>query len=162
MRMLRRLLALCLCTVLASTASAQPSPAPTSPPSSSAQENPAPTPPPDYTYAAEGRRDPFVRTVGRSAAPTLNLNVRAEGIAGVLVSEVVVRGFLESRGSWVAMVGAPNGRSYTLRQGDRLMDGVIRTITADAVVILQDVNDPLSSVKQREVRKYLRGGEQVR
>jgi hypothetical protein len=72
-----------------------------------------------------------------------------------------VRGFLESRGAWVAMVGAPDGRSYTLREGDRLMDGTVRAITSEAIVLLQEVKDPLSPAKQREVRKYLRGGEQV-
>jgi hypothetical protein len=30
-------------------------------------------------------------------------------------------------------------------------------VTAQAVILLQDVNDPLSLEKQREVRKYLRG-----
>ena len=40
-----------------------------------------------------------------------------------------------------------------------LADGTIRTITAEAVIIQQQVNDPLSLEKQREVRKFLRGGE---
>ena len=35
-------------------------------------------------------------------------------------------------------------------------------MTAQAVVILQEVNDPLSLAKQREVRKLLRGGEEVK
>ncbi len=127
----------------------------------SGQESAAPAPPPNYIYSPDGRRDPFVRTAGRFVAPSPNGNARPLGIAGLLVAEIVVRGFLESRGAWVAMVGAPDGRNYTLRTGDRLMDGVIRTITSEAVVILQDVNDPLSREKQREVRKYLRGGEQA-
>jgi Tfp pilus assembly protein PilP len=122
----------------------------------------APAPAPNYTYSPEGRRDPFVRTVGRSfATPSLSPNARPQGIPGLLVAEIVVRGFLESRGAWVAMVGAPDGRSYTLREGDRLMDGTVRAITSEAIVLLQEVKDPLSPAKQREVRKYLRGGEQV-
>lgn len=55
------------------------------------------------------------------------------------------------------MIGLPSGRSYTVRPGDRLMDGTVRTITAQAVVLMQEVNDPLSLEKQREVRKFLRG-----
>ena len=47
-------------------------------------------------------------------------------------------------------------KTYIVRTGDRLSDGTIRTITADAMVILQQVNDPLSQQKQREVRKMLR------
>jgi len=44
----------------------------------------------------------------------------------------------------------------------KLADGVIRQITANSVVILQEVNDPLSLEKQREVRKFLRGGDEVK
>ena len=36
------------------------------------------------------------------------------------------------------------------------LDGVVRAITADSLVCLQDVNDPLSLTKQREVRMTLR------
>ena len=36
------------------------------------------------------------------------------------------------------------------------MDGTIRAITNQAVVLMQEVNDPLSLEKQREVRKSLR------
>jgi predicted ATPase len=37
---------------------------------------------------------------------------------------------------------------------------VITRITAQGLVILQEVNDPLSLVKQREVRKNLRSAEE--
>ena len=67
-----------------------------------------------------------------------------------------VRGILESRGGFVAMIAAPNGRTYNVRPGDRLLDGSVRTITAQAVVFMQEVSDPLSLEKQREVRKPLR------
>ncbi len=36
------------------------------------------------------------------------------------------------------------------------MDGSIKSIAQDAVVFSQDVNDPLSLVKEREVRKTIR------
>jgi hypothetical protein len=35
-------------------------------------------------------------------------------------------------------------------------------VNAASVVILQEVNDPLSLEKQREVRKFLRGGDEVK
>jgi Tfp pilus assembly protein PilP len=120
---------------------------------------PAATPPPNYTYVPQGRRDPFVSLVNRGeetgskAVP----KVRPDGIAGVLVDEVVVKGILQNRGVWVAMIAAPNGRSYSIRPGDRLFDGSVQTITPQAVVLMQDVSDPLKLAKQREVRKYLRG-----
>jgi Tfp pilus assembly protein PilP len=73
-----------------------------------------------------------------------------------------VRGIMQTRGAYVAMVAGADKKIYTVRSGDRLADGVIRQITANSVVILQEVNDPLSLEKQREVRKFLRGGDEVK
>src|SRR5262245_35038724 len=118
----------------------------------------APAPPADYTYDASGRRDPFVSLVKRGAdTHPVAKGARPEGIAGVLVDGGAVRGIMQSRGVWVAMIAAPNGRSYTIRPGDHLMDGSVRAINAQAVMLMQDVSDPLSLEKQREVRKQLRG-----
>ena len=124
-----------------------------------------PTPPPNYEYAAQGRRDPFVSLINRgndgkdTGAATAR---RADGVPGMLTGELTVRGILQTRGAWVAMVSGPDGKVYTVRAGDRLSDGVIRSVTATTVVILQEVNDPLSLEKQREVRKFLRGGGDVK
>ena len=69
---------------------------------------------------------------------------------------------MQTRGTWVAMIAGPDNKVYTVRAGDKLFDGVIREVTATSVVILQEVNDPLSLEKQREVRKFLRGGDEVK
>jgi len=124
---------------------------------------PAPTPPPNYQYDPEGRRDPFLSLFRRGTdALGEQTTKRAEGVAGLMTGELVVRGIIQTRGSWVAMVAGPDGKVFSVRAGDRIGDGVIRTVTAQAVVILQVVNDPLSLEKQREVRKLLRGGEEVK
>jgi Tfp pilus assembly protein PilP len=60
------------------------------------------------------------------------------------------------KGGFIALVQAPDNRTYTVRTGDKVFDGSVRAITQDAVVFSQDVNDPLSLVKQREVRKSIR------
>jgi Tfp pilus assembly protein PilP len=80
----------------------------------------------------------------------------------MLVGELTVRGIMQTRGNWVAMVSGPDNKVYTVRAGDKLADGVVRQVTATSVVILQEVNDPLSLEKQREVRKFLRGGDEVK
>jgi len=46
-----------------------------------------------------------------------------------------------------------------VRPGDKLFDGTVRTVSQTDIVILQQVNDPLSLEKQREVRKVLRQPE---
>jgi Tfp pilus assembly protein PilP len=138
----------------------QPAPAPP------AEKKPdLPVPPPNYEYAVDGRRDPFVSLVSRGDAGEDTGAVtakRAEGVPGMLTGELTVRGIVQTRGAWVAMVSGADGKVYTVRAGDRLADGVIRTVNATTVVILQEVNDPLSLEKQREVRKFLRGGEEVK
>jgi Tfp pilus assembly protein PilP len=78
----------------------------------------------------------------------------------MLVDETTIRGIVASRGSYVAMIQGPDGKTYTVRAGDKLFDGVVRAVTADAVVFVQQVNDPLSLVKQREIRKPLRAVEE--
>jgi Tfp pilus assembly protein PilP len=143
-------------------------PAPPAPGSTAvpAKKADLPTPPPNFEYSPQGRRDPFISLVNRgddgkdgTGAATAK---RAEGVPGMLTGELTVRGIVQTRGTWVAMVAGPDGKVYTVRAGDKLADGVIRQVTATSVVIIQEVNDPLSLEKQREVRKFLRGGEEVK
>ena len=42
------------------------------------------------------------------------------------------------------------------------MDGAVKAITLQGLVIVQDVNDPLSLEKQREVRKLLKSAEEAK
>jgi Tfp pilus assembly protein PilP len=124
-----------------------------------------PAPPANFEYTIEGRRDPFLSLMNRGSDPrgTGNQPVkRAEGVPGLMTTEVTVRGIVHTRGQFVAMVAGADGKVYSIRAGDKLADGVVRQVTAQAVVILQEVNDPLSLEKQREVRKLLRGGEEVK
>ena len=124
-----------------------------------------PTPPPNYEYAPQGRRDPFISLIhqGNEGKDTGAATAkRAEGVPGMLTGELTVRGIVQTRGAWVAMVAGPDGKVYTVRAGDRLADGVIRSVNATTVIVLQEVNDPLSLEKQREVRKFLRGGGDVK
>jgi Tfp pilus assembly protein PilP len=116
-----------------------------------------------YTYAAEGRRDPFVNVLGTGAVDPRTLNTRrGEGLAGVAVNELAVRGLVLINGARVALVQGPDGRNYNVHQGDKLMDGVVKSIVPEGLVIMQDVNDPLSTAKQREVRRLLRSQEEAK
>jgi Tfp pilus assembly protein PilP len=111
-----------------------------------------------YSYDPEGRRDPFVSLVGRGTDPK-RTGERAPGLPGLLVNEVTVKGTMRGRSGYIAMIQASDNKTYIVRAGDRLMDGTVKTVTEDGVVFSQDVNDPLSLVKQREVAKRVRAGE---
>ncbi|MBI2834813.1 MAG: hypothetical protein HYX76_10360 [Acidobacteria bacterium] len=118
----------------------------------------AQTTPEAYSYDPDGRRDPFVSLQARGNDLRAT-SKRPDGIAGLLINEVTIRGIVRNRGSLVAMVQAPDTKTYLLHTADRLFDGVVKTINTDSVIFLQEVNDPLSLIKQREVRKALRAME---
>jgi hypothetical protein len=130
---------------------AKPAPAP-APVAAVAQEG--------YSYRAEGRRDPFVSLLNRGMDPRQR---KAEGLAGLLAADVVLKGILQNRGAFLAIVQGPDGkRQYIVHPNDRFADGVVKAIGADSMLILQEVNDPLSLTKQREIRKTLRAVEEVK
>jgi Tfp pilus assembly protein PilP len=121
-----------------------------------------PPAPENYTYQAEGRRDPFLSLVGSGSEPRAALSRKGEGPAGMTLGEISVRGIVQSRGALVAMVQGPDNKTYIVHQGDKLLDGTIKTITPQGLIVIQEVNDPLSLVKQREVRKLLRSLEDAK
>ncbi len=87
---------------------------------------------------------------------------KGEGPSGLSVNDVSVRGVMESRGALVAMIQGPDNKTYIVHQGDKLLDGTIKTVTPQGLIVIQEVNDPLSLVKQREIRKFLRSVEDVK
>lgn len=131
----------------------------TPPPASGAAADAAPmtTVPEEYSYRPDGRRDPFVSLVGRGLDAAVVR--RGDGLAGLSTAEIAVRGVLRSRGGYVAMVQGPDQKTHIVRANDRLADGTVKSITPQGLVILQEVNDPLSLVQQKEVRKGFPGSE---
>jgi hypothetical protein len=112
---------------------------------------------PGYSYDPAGRRDPFVSLLGRGGDVPAPGAVRAQGLAGMLIGEVTVKGVMKTaKGDFVALLQAPDNHTYIAHSGDKVMDGAVKMITSAEVVFTQDVNDPLSLVKQREVRKSIR------
>jgi len=118
--------------------------------------------PQGFNYTPEGRRDPFVSLLRRGADEHANNGSHVGGLAGIASSEVSLKGTLISHGGYVGILQGLDNKSYIVRVGDKLLDGSIRSITADAMVILQQVNDPLTLEKQREVRKLLRQTEEAK
>jgi Tfp pilus assembly protein PilP len=159
---------------LAATASAQaPAPAaqapaaPAAPPSTSGidtarsilnQEFEAT--PGTYTYDPQGRRDPFVSLLRPVSADT-GPKTRPPGLRGFLISEVALKGIVKTPKGFTAMLMF-NDKSYFVNSGDRLFDGQITAIDATTVTFRQEVTDPLSTVKTRDVKKTLYPSEEAR
>jgi Tfp pilus assembly protein PilP len=153
-------LAMLVATVVSAQQPAQPkpaTPAPVQPPAGQAAQPPAEGPAP-FTYNPDGRRDPFISLLGRGSDPK-SQGARPAGVPGLLINEVSVKGIVRNTSGFVALIQGPDNKTYVVKAGDRLMDGTVKSIVQDAVVFSQDVNDPLSLVKQKEIRKALRSAD---
>jgi Tfp pilus assembly protein PilP len=139
---------------------AKPGQPPTPPAAAQAVEAPKPAPAPDSTwsYDPEDRRDPFMSLLGRGNDPR-DHSARPPGLAGLTIADVTVKGIVRDRAGFIAMLQAPDNKTYIVRPGDKLFDGSVKSIVADKVIFSQDVNDPLSLVKQREIPKPVRPAE---
>jgi hypothetical protein len=116
-----------------------------------------------YDYHADGRRDPFVSLLRRGAdTQRMPVGARPAGLAGLTAGEVNLKGILRGRDGYLGILLGADSRSYIVRAGDRLLDGTVRSIAADSLVIVQQLNDPLAPQKQREVRKSLRQIEEAK
>jgi Tfp pilus assembly protein PilP len=123
-----------------------------------APAQPLPTIDPSYVYEPAGRRDPFISLLGRGE-DTSPKAARPPGLSGLLIGEITVKGVVRDRTGFIAMLQAPDNKTYTVRVGDKLLDGTVKSISQEKVIFSQDVNDPLSLVKQREVPKPVRQAE---
>jgi hypothetical protein len=104
-------------------------------------------------YRGAGRRDPFVPLVGsRILEPR---SCTGPGAASLRVDELALRGIVTVRGVRVALLADPRARSHFLRAGERVCDGVIVSVTPEAVVFDRERDDPLAPERVERVTKRL-------
>jgi type IV pilus assembly protein PilP len=123
-----------------------------------------------YTYNPQGRRDPFV-SLTKPVAADRGPKTRKPGMEGFLIQEVALKGIVRVDGSgtgpaakpgYIAVFLGTDGKSYFVNTGQRLFDGVITAVDATSVNFRQEVTDPLSPVKTRDVKKSLYASEEAR
>ena len=107
------------------------------------------------SYDPGNRRDPFRSLLAPAPGPALR-GPRPEGVAGMLIDEIDLRGIFHTSKGYVAQVAVQNQKkSYLLREGDQLYDGDVLRIDLHSVVFRQIVNDPTVIKPFREVVKKL-------
>jgi Tfp pilus assembly protein PilP len=114
-----------------------------------------------YTYNPMGRRDPFVSLL-KPVSPDQGPKTRRPGMEGFLIQEVALKGIVKTPKGFTAMLLGTDGKSYFVGVGQRLFDGVVTGIDATTVTFRQEVTDPLSTVKSRDVKKTLYPSEEAR
>lgn len=106
-----------------------------------------------YRYDPQGRRDPFRSLIGPT--PKIDAGNRPEGLPGFLIDELKLQGIFKTRQGFTAMMNAPDNKGYSVRVGNKVLDGEVIRITATSVVFRQEVNDPTRIERYREVVKDL-------
>jgi Tfp pilus assembly protein PilP len=112
-----------------------------------------------YVYNPQGRRDPFISLNRRIEGG--ERGVRPQGIEGFLIQELALKGVVKTPEGYISMLEGPDARSYFVRIGQKVYDGVVIAMDGTSVTFRQDVTDPLSPVKTREMRKDLYPSEEA-
>ena len=118
-------------------------------------------PPGGYSYNPMGRRDPFV-SLQKPVEANRGPGSRPPGVKGFLIQEVALKGIVRDKTGYIAILLGTDGKSYSVRVGERLFDGVVTAIDAANITFRQEVTDPLSPVKSRDVKKSLYPSEENR
>ena len=103
----------------------------------------------------------YVVSLLRPVSADTGPKTRPPGLRGFLISEVALKGIVRTPKGFKAMLMF-NDKSYFVNSGERLFDGQITAIDATTVTFRQEVTDPLSTVKTREVKKTLYPSEEAR
>ena len=135
-----------------------PAPNPVAPATAATPTNSVPSlEPQGYDYVAAGRRDPFISLVRRTTqASGTSANPRPTGLGGLSIEQIRMTGVVKGRQGFSAIVKGVDNRTYYVKAGDELYAGKVRAVTADAMFLTQNVNDPLSDAKTREIKRLLR------
>jgi Tfp pilus assembly protein PilP len=112
-----------------------------------------------YAYSSQGRRDPFVSLL-KPVDSNSGKGTRPPGINGFLIQELALKGIVKGPKGYTAMLLGTDNHSYFVTTGQRLFDGVVTAITASTITFRQEVTDPLSTVKSRDVTKSLYPSEE--
>jgi hypothetical protein len=111
-----------------------------------------------FTYDPGNRRDPFKSLLIAPDRPEFR-GPRPEGVPGLLIDEVDLKGIFRTARGYVAQVNASNQKkSYLLKEGDQLYDGDVVSIGKNEVIFKQIVQDPTALKPFREIVKSLNPG----
>lgn len=128
-------------------------------PSSASVSAPPALPPGEYTYNASGRRDPFAAIIKDGKGNEENHQIPP--LQRLSLTELNLIGIVWGGFGYSAMVQAPDGRGYTVRPGTRIgpNNGVVSSITENAIVVQERFTDVYGNKQVREYVKLLHAKE---
>ena len=110
-----------------------------------------------YHYDPQNRRDPFYDLViGLKASK----KAAQKGVKPFYINEAQLNGIIVYQNSYSAMVTTPEGETFTLRKGDKLLDGEVTEIGKDFVRFRQLLKSPIMLRNARDVVKKINSPEE--
>jgi type IV pilus assembly protein PilP len=131
-------------------------PTPGAPGAAAPNEGSTPTGEASYSYNPSGRRDPFGAIgVDKPGMPLEKCHLRP--LQCTSLTELSLIGIVWGGFGYTAMVQAPDGKGYTIRQGTKIgpNDGVVSAITENALVVQERFTDVYGKKQVREYVKLL-------
>ena len=113
-----------------------------------------------FIYNGTGRRDPFVSLAKPVATDDTARGPKPPGIQGFLLQETSLKGVVKNIDGWIAVLEGPDKKGYFVRVGQRLYDGVITAVDAAGLTFRQEITDPLSPAKSRDIRRLLSSAQE--
>jgi len=105
-----------------------------------------------YNYNPQNRRDPFYDLLKGLKAAKKKVQ---KGVKPFYISEIQLTGIIGFKGRYSAMVVTPEGEAYSLKAGDKLMDGIVDSVGADYIKFIQFLKSPIMLKKTREIIKRI-------
>jgi len=109
-------------------------------------------------YDDGGRRDPFVSLIvtkkTAAGSPAMRMGI---GVQNLAITDVTLRGITKVGARYLAMIEGPDKRSYTVNAQDHLLDGFVKSVDAEGIVLVEQD----AAGRGHEVRKTLRVAAEV-
>ena len=117
-------------------------------------------------YDNQGKRDPFLNLLQINQKPEPArivgpppLDQRPPGLAGLLVAEVSLTGVAAGSGSVIALLKGIDGVSYFAREGTKLFDGYVESVSEEEIVFVREQVDTRGNKRVTRVRKQIQTEE---
>jgi len=113
-------------------------------------------------YDSGGRRDPFMSLIvpKRPAPGQVTAGRALSGLTSISISDVMVTGIVTAGTTKMCLLQGADRQSYVAKVGARIMDATIKSIDAQGVVFVEQM-EPGNTARPQEIRKTLRPAAEV-
>jgi hypothetical protein len=113
-------------------------------------------------YNASSRKDPFLNPLIQKKQEKIEADEEEShgkppsGIAGTYIAKAALLGTVTQSGELTAVIRGNNDRAYFLKEGDKLFDGYIKSISPESVTFVRETKMRSGKTLIQEVTKRLR------